>query len=68
MRRSCSEQTLLIVCSLLDVPQQLSLQEFDLLPGTYFDRLHQTPIKLEDELELAPYQVRWLQLDPPLRP
>ena len=68
MRRSCSEQTLLIVCSLLDVPQHLSLQEFDLLPGTYFDRLHQAPIKLEDELELAPYQVRWLQLDPPLRP
>ncbi len=62
MRRSNTQQVLLIVSSLVDQAQPVALKELGLEPGTYLDQLSQTTITLADELALAPYQVLWLEL------
>jgi len=62
MVRFVPEQKLLVICSLVDEHQHLSLKSFDLTPGTYTEQLSEVEITLADELVLAPYQVLWLEL------
>ena len=64
MYRTCPEQNLLVVCSMIDAPQSLPLDLVRLIPGTHTDHISEQILSLQDELHLAPYQVMWLQLQP----
>lgn len=62
LQRECREQSLLVVCSLMDQPQILPADMLQLTAGIYVDRLHEQSIAITTGLPLQPHQVMWLEL------
>ncbi|MEQ8692384.1 MAG: alpha-amylase family glycosyl hydrolase [Pseudomonadales bacterium] len=62
LQRECREQSLLVVCSLMDQPQILPADMLQLTAGIYVDRLHEQFIAITTGLPLQPHQVMWLEL------
>ncbi|MEQ9450590.1 MAG: alpha-amylase family glycosyl hydrolase [Pseudomonadales bacterium] len=62
LQRECREQSLLVVCSLMDQPQILPVDMLQVTAGIYVDRLHEQSIAITTGLPLQPHQVMWLEL------
>ena len=61
MRRSCSEQELLVLCNVSNRYERITLEALGLTAGTYTDQLSGTTKALQDEISLYPYETLWLE-------
>jgi sucrose phosphorylase len=62
MIRSAPEQTLLVAASVVGESQSVPLDGTGLPQGRFEDRLTGEHVHLQDVLDLAPYQVLWLDI------
>ena len=62
MRREGDRQRILVAASVLGQPQRLARGAYGVVPGSYQDLLTGDAVRVADGIELAPYQVLWLDV------
>jgi hypothetical protein len=62
LRRSCTEQRLIVAASMLPETQRMPVAGTGLPQGRFFDQLSNQAVEIGETLTLAPYQVLWLDV------